>query len=238
MVQHGRSCGSAFAPEAAIAGRELAGRDGAGAAGRTEFRTVRDLGSLPFHIRRDGTWLYKGTPILRKPMICLFASALRRGADGRYRIETPAERGFIDVEDAPFIVEELHWSGTGQAQALSFRLNTDEMVCAGPEHPLEVAWRGACRVAFAEGASAAIPYLAVRAGDGALPVQARVSRPVYYELMALAVEGSCSGTACMGVWSRHRFFPVGPLPDLDHGFGDGADQGADHGMEEGAGPAR
>lgn len=167
-------------------------------------------GVLPFRIQRDGTWLYRGSPIRRKPMVCLFSSVLRRDRDGRYRLETPTERGLIEVEDAPFVAVELHWSGNGRSQSLSFRLNTDEMVCAGPDHPLQVDWQATCSAAFSRGATGVVPYLTVRRGDGTHPVQARISRPVYYELVALAVEGSCAGRPCQGVWSRHSFFPLGP----------------------------
>ena len=173
----------------------------------------RDCGPLPFLIQRDGTWLYQGTPIRRKPMVCLFGSAIRRDAVGRYRLETPVERGEIAVEDVPFIAVELDWSGHGRDQALSFRTNIDEIVCAGPDHPLEVDWE----CARSGGDCAAIPYLTVRPGDGGLPIQARVSRAVYYELVALAVEGTRCGVPCLGVWSRSRFFPIGPLdPAASH----------------------
>ena len=169
----------------------------------------RDCGFLPFLIQRDGTWLYQGTPIRRKPMVCLFASVLRRDAEGRYRLETPVERGEIEVEDVPFVAVELEWRGCGRSQVLAFRTNVDEIVCAGPDHPLIVDW--SCAPGGDEGA--AIPYLTVRPGDGGLPIQARVARAVYYELAALAVEGQRRGVPCLGVWSQNCFFPIGPLPD-------------------------
>ena len=168
----------------------------------------RDCGVLPFLIQRDGTWLYQGTPIRRKPMVCLFSSVLRRDAEGRYRLETPVERGEIEVEDVPFVAVELDWCGHGRNQVLSFRTNIDEIVCAGAEHPLSVEWP--CPCSGDEGA--AIPYLTVRPGDGAKPIEARISRAVYYELVALAVEGRRFGAPCLGVWSQNRFFPIGPLP--------------------------
>ena len=39
-------------------------------------RAPAECGDLPFLIRRDGTWLYRGTPINRKELVCLFASVL------------------------------------------------------------------------------------------------------------------------------------------------------------------
>ncbi len=174
----------------------------------------RDCGKLPFLIQRDGSWLYQGTLIKRKPMVCLFASVLRRDPAGRYRLETPVERGEIEVEDVPFVAVELEWRGTGRGQVLAFRTNVDQIVCAGPDNPLVVDWD----CARSGGDCAAIPYLTVRPGDGAHPIQARVARAVYYELAALAVEGTRHGQRCLGVWSQNRFFPIGPVPEAcaDH----------------------
>ena len=97
-----------------------------------------ECGDLPFLIRRDGTWLYRGTPINRKELVCLFATVLRRDEDGAWWLQTPAERGRIEVEDAPFVAVELDWAGDGRQQVLSFRTNVDQVVTAGPEHPIRM----------------------------------------------------------------------------------------------------
>lgn len=188
-------------------GASLPGRD-ARAALRPASRQAQ-CGALPFLIQRDGTWLYRGSPIRRKPLVCLFSSVLARDERGTYWLETPAERGSIEVEDVPFVAVELDWQGCGRNQVLSFRTNVDEIVCAGPEHELSVDW---LRPHCAEGHGPA-PYLHVR-GVGAASIQARVSRAVYYELAALSVRGHCQGRDCVGVWSQGVFFPIGPLtPD-------------------------
>ena len=170
-------------------------------------RQQQQCGALPFLIQRDGTWLYRGSPIRRKPLVCLFASVLKRDESGAYWLETPAERGSIEVEDVPFVAVELEWRGCGRDQVLAFRTNIDQIVCAGPEHPLLVDWNRPC---CAEGA-AAVPYLHVR-GDLRCGIQARVARAVYYELAALAVRGHSEGRECLGVWSQGVFFPIGTLP--------------------------
>src|SRR5579859_3461271 len=99
-------------------------------------RVPTDCGDLPFLIKRDGTWLYRGTAINRKELVCLFASVLKREADGSFWLETPAERGRIEVEDAPFVAVELDWTGDGRQQTLSFRTNVDRVVTACPDHPI------------------------------------------------------------------------------------------------------
>ena len=180
-----------------------------GAPPEREHKMARpsQCGPLPFLIQRDGTWLYRGTPIRRKPLVCLFASVLKRDEFGIYWLETPAERGSIDVEDVPFVAVELDWRGCGRDQVLAFRTNVDQIVCAGPEHPLQMDWtRPPC-----EHGGGPAPYLHVR-GEGKCAIQARVGRAVYYELAALAVKGHFQGRDCLGVWSQNMFFPIGTLP--------------------------
>jgi len=96
-------------------------------------------GDLDIRIDRDGQWFYHGTPIGRKALVKLFASVLRRGDDGRYWLETPAEKGEIIVEDAAFMAVALTVHGSGAAQRLEFRTNTDETVIADGDHPLRIA---------------------------------------------------------------------------------------------------
>lgn len=173
---------------------------GAGSCRQTRPRRPPvDCGDLPFLIRRDGTWLYRGSPIARKELVCLFSSVLKREPDGSYWLETPAERGRIDVEDVPFVAVELDWSGDGRHQALSFRTNVDQVVTAGPEHPI--------RVAHDILTCEPTPYIVVRPG-----IEARINRAVYYELVALGVPEWVGCRRMLGVWSCGKFFTLGELP--------------------------
>jgi len=155
-------------------------------------------------IRRDGTWLYRGSPIVRKELVCLFASVLRREADGSFWLQTPAERGRIEVEDAPFVAVELDWGGCGRDQHLTFRTNTDQLVTAGPEHPI--------RVAHDLLTCEPTPYIQIRAGAGSSAIEARIGRSVYYELVALAVPHMVRCRRMLGVWSCGCFFALGEMP--------------------------
>src|SRR6201996_5343315 len=170
-------------------------------------RVPVECGDLPFLIKRDGTWLYRGSPIARKELVCLFASVLKREEDGSFWLETPAERGRIEVEDAPFIAVELDWVGDGRHQTLSFRTNVDQVVTAGPDHPI--------RVAHDLLTCEPTPYILVRPGEGVRGVEARINRAVYYELVALAVPEYVGAQLMLGVWSSGRFFPLGYMPDED-----------------------
>jgi hypothetical protein len=174
---------------------------------RGEPRVPIECGDLPFLIRRDGTWLYRGSPIERKELVCLFASVLRRDADGEWWLQTPAERGRIEVEDAPFVAVELDWGGDGRQQTLSFRTNTDQVITAGPDHPI--------RMSHDLLTCEPTPYILLRKGDGGHGIEARVNRAVYYELVALAVPEYVGPHLMLGVWSSGLFFPLGFMPDED-----------------------
>lgn len=154
-----------------------------------------DCGDLDMRIARDGTWYYRGSPIGRLPLVKLFASVLRREADGRYWLVTPAERGRIAVEDVPFLAVELTVAGQGRGQQLIFRTNLDDIVTAGAVHPLRVE-------AAANGEPA--PYIHVRGG-----LEARLTRPVFYELAERGIEEQVEGERQFGVWSSRTFFQLG-----------------------------
>ena len=136
------------------------------------------------------------------PLVKLFASVLRREADGRYWLVTPAERGHIEVEDVPFLGVELTVEGQGRNQQLIFRTNLDEFVTAGAGNPL--------RVETAAGGEPA-PYILVRDG-----LEARLARPVFYDLVELGTEERVGDTIQFGIWSQGMFFRLGePGPDWE-----------------------
>jgi len=140
-------------------------------------------------IARDGTWFHEGSPIGRPAMVRLFSTILRREADGGFVLVTPVEKLDIEVEDAPFVAVELRSEGEGEGRTLAFRLNTGDLVVAGPDH----------RLRFEAGPH---PYLEVRRGLDAL-----VARPVYYELAEIALS---EGASPAGVWSDGAFFAFEP----------------------------
>jgi uncharacterized protein len=159
-----------------------------------------DCGDLDMRIARDGTWFYRGSPIGRLPLVKLFASVLRREPDGSYWLVTPAERGRIEVEDVPFLAVELTIAGEGRDQRLIFRTNLDDIVTAGPDNPLRVE-------TAASGEPA--PYILLRDS-----LEARLTRPVFYELVDLGAEEQIADASQFGVWSNGAFFRLGdPGPD-------------------------
>ena len=144
-------------------------------------------GDSEMRIARDGTWSHQGSPIGRPAMVRLFSTILRREPDGGFVLVTPAEKLDIEVEDAPFLAVEVRSEGEGEQRSLAFRLNTGDLVVAGPQH----------RLRFEAGPH---PYVEVRRGLDAL-----VARPVYYELAEIAL---AEGAEPPGVWSGGLFFPL------------------------------
>ncbi|MFK7831462.1 MAG: DUF1285 domain-containing protein [Congregibacter sp.] len=55
-------------------------------------------GVIDIEIARDGRWFHNGDCIQREGLVRLFASLLRREADGEYYLLTPAEKWRIRVE--------------------------------------------------------------------------------------------------------------------------------------------
>jgi uncharacterized protein len=143
-------------------------------------------GDSEMRIAADGRWYHQGGEITRPAMIRAFSSLLRREADGGYSLVTPHERLSIIVEDAPFIAVEMQSEGERETRKLAFRLNSDDLVIAGPEHEIEMR---------------PLPYLQVRA-----ELWAKLGRPVYYELAELALD---EGHDPPGLWSNGQFFAIG-----------------------------
>ena len=170
------------------------GRPGVARSGPEAGDITEVCGDFDMRILRDGTWLYHGSPIGRKPLVRLFSTVLRREDDG-YWLVTPTERGRIVVDDAPFTAVELTVEGTGQDQRLSFRTNVDDTVTADRDHPIRV-------VLAPDGEPS--PYVLVRDG-----LEALIVRAVYYDLVELGEERLVDGEERYGIWSAGTFFPLG-----------------------------
>ena len=136
-------------------------------------------GHSEMRIASDGTWFHQGSPIGRPEMVRLFSTILRREPDGGHVLVTPVEKLDIDVDDAPFVAVEVRIEDEGENSLLHFRLNTGDIVTAGPDHRIEMRTKGGDQR----------PYLHVRGGLDAL-----IARPVFYELANLALEQVEGGT--------------------------------------------
>lgn len=126
-------------------------------------------GDSAMRIAADGTWFHEGAPITRDAMVRAFSGLLTRDEAGQHWLVTPFEQLAIDVEDAAFIATDVAQKGGG----LAFRLNTDELVIAGPDHALRAA---------GDPETPAI-YLHVRRG-----CEARINRSTWQQLVDIAME--------------------------------------------------
>jgi uncharacterized protein len=150
-------------------------------------------GDLDIRVAAEGTWFYLGTPIGRPGLVKLFASVLKREGDA-YFLVTPVEKVGIRVDDAPFLAVEMAAEGEGDAAVLRFRTNVDDWVRCDSAHGLRF---------VRSAADGLIPYLHVR-GD----LWAKVTRPLYYDLVDRACERAVDGQVMLGVTSSAAFFPI------------------------------
>ena len=100
-----------------------------------ESWSPQQIGESHMVIAADGTWFHEGGVIRREAMVRAFASLLTRDAAGHHWLVTPIEKLSIEVEDAAFIATDC----VRTEGALAFRINTDELVIAGPDHALRAA---------------------------------------------------------------------------------------------------
>lgn len=150
-------------------------------------------GMIDMRIRADGSWDYLGTPIGRPAMVRLFSTILKREGDA-YFLVTPVEKVGITVDDLPFLAVEMAVDGQGEARALSFRTNVDDVVSVGADHPL--------RVDLAPDGGL-MPAVHVRAG-----LWARLTRALVYDLVALGETRTTADGERFGVMADGRFHPL------------------------------
>ncbi len=129
-------------------------------------------GDLDICIKADGTWWHEGAVFQRKELVTLFASILRREADGEYYLTTPHEKWKIQVDLHPLIVLHIENVGDTEPSMLDIVLNTGERVPIGPDFKI---------------------FLDERAGNVAAVnlwngLSAIFSRPAWYELASYCDE--------------------------------------------------
>ncbi len=157
-------------------------------------------GDIDIRIAADGTWHYLKTPIGRPALVKLLASVLKREGD-KYFLVTPIEKCGIVVEDAPFLAVEMRSDETGSGRVLHFRTNVDDWVECSAEHALRFA---------PEPATGGLkPYLHVRR-----ELWAKVTRPLFYDLVPLGHERRIDGRRMFGVTSKGTFFAMAPADTL------------------------
>ena len=161
---------------------------------KISLERLRHVAAQQFDIRiaSDGRWFHEDDEIRRIELVKLFASILVLDDEGVNLLATPAEKGRITVDDAPFIICDLTVKTGAQTHQneICFKTNIDETILLDIKHPLLL--RAAAQSPDLR------PYIEVR--DGLL---AKLSRPVYYQLADYAEVGPGGR---LGVWSYNQFF--------------------------------
>jgi len=133
-------------------------------------------GESHMRITADGTWFHEGGRINRPAMVRAFSALLTRDAAGQHWLVTPSKSSASKWKTPPSSRPTWRCARTPKAARSSpFASNTDDVVIAGPDHPLRAA------------GSAETPacYLAVRHGT-----EARLNRSTYGQLIDHALSVS------------------------------------------------
>ena len=159
-------------------------------------------GDIDMRIAADGTWFYQKTPIGRAALVKLFASVLKREGDN-YFLVTPVEKCGITVDEAPFLAVELAIEeiDVTAGRVLRFRTNVDDWVTCGGDNPL--------RFEPEPVTGGLKPFLHVRRD-----LWAKVTRALFYDLVALGEERDIDGVRMFGVASGHDFFAMAPADSI------------------------
>jgi hypothetical protein len=99
-----------------------------------------DIPPCNIRIDKEGTWYYQGLPIINRNIYLYFNQCLSRDASGKYILSMGEERCYLEVEDTPFVIQEVYLKSEaeGAPAALWVKLND------GTEEPLDA---GSLRVA-------------------------------------------------------------------------------------------
>lgn len=154
-------------------------------------------GDIDIRIARNGTWFHEGTAIQREALVRLFSTILKKeGAE--YFLVTPVEKVRIRVEDVPFLAVGMTVTGTADSPTLLFQTLTGDSVALDAQHPL--------RVETDPVSGEPRPYIHVRGG-----MDARIHRPVFYDLVALGRESVIDGEPHLVLDSAGQTFSLGRL---------------------------
>ena len=67
----------------------------------------KEIHNYDIRIATNGDWYHEGSKINRIELVKLFASVLHKKDDNKYWLITPKEEGTIEVDDAPFVIQNL-----------------------------------------------------------------------------------------------------------------------------------
>ena len=103
-------------------------------------------------------------------------------------LETPVEKGSIEVEDSPFVVKLFNVVGKDKRQKIIFKTNLDHEIILSKKNPLF----------FKKKNKGYVPYIIVERN-----LEARILRSVYYQLVDIALKKK---TKQCSIFSQGKYF--------------------------------
>jgi hypothetical protein len=155
-------------------------------------------GDIPIRIHGDGAWEHDGAPIAREGLVRLFASLLRREADGEYYLVTPAEKWRITVDRHPLMVIDCEQESSPAGPVWQALLNTGGRCHLGGDIRLHGEGQGQRHGERASGE----PYLEVPNG-----LTAQFTRAAWYRL----VEDATQEQSELVIYSRGERIILGTI---------------------------
>ncbi|MEM7357608.1 MAG: DUF1285 domain-containing protein [Pseudomonadota bacterium] len=151
-----------------------------------------NIGTIDIRINSQGFWFHEGDPIQREELVRLFASILWFEDDQHFLV-TPVEKLSIDVEDVPFVIQQMeHVRESGKEYWVAVS-NTHEQFIVSADHPVELRqYQGEW-----------VPYLNLR-----YQLWARVNRSIYYQWVTAAMDRQESENAPLTLESDGYEFEV------------------------------
>ena len=159
----------------------------------TQFNKLQQKKNLkirkfPIKINFTGEWFYNNSLIKKKALIKLFSSALVCDNKRNFFLETPVEKGSIEVEDSPFVVKLFNVVGKDKRQKIIFKTNLDQEIVLSKKNPLF----------FKKKNQSYIPYIIVEKN-----LEARILRSVYYQLVNIALKKKIKPCS---IFSQGKYF--------------------------------
>jgi len=151
------------------------------------------MSKAPFLINEHGDWYYKESKITRHAMVKLFSTILVRDDDNTFHLRTPVEDVLVEVSDVPYIIKEMFVKNEGSLKYIYFTTNVDNILTVGIKNPIWLEKK--------KNKDELIPYVLVKKG-----LIAKISRPVYYQLMELLDKKNIKNIIYNGVYSGKDFF--------------------------------
>ena len=117
-------------------------------------------------IDKEGVWYYQGAEMFRREFVNFFYQHLQRDDHGRYVIELPNDRCYVEVDDTAFFVKAVYAVNGLEGKGTAFRL----LLCDDTTEDLdpETLYVGPDNVIYCQVRNRTFP--------------ARFSRAAYYQL--------------------------------------------------------